>query len=337
MIRATYELLPYGSAELLARTVSSGFVGEAGQSAAAGVVVEEADDRAVIDFPVGNIGSDPALLLSALVGEALELGVLRRCRLIDVEVPDGLLPGPARGATGGVEVGVIVKPSVGLRPSEVAGVVRTAIKGGARFVKDDEMHASPPWCRLEARVEAVAAVLEPGVVYCANVTGAARTLLERARRVVDLGATGILLNAFAQGLPALLSLREADLGVPILAHRAGSGALVRNRDFGLSGSVLARLSRLCGADYVIVGAFGGKLFETDDEARANLDAVRAPMMGVRPSVAAMGGGIGPHDVATQVETAGGDGLLVLLGSAAYEYAGGLGAAVAAARKAISHD
>lgn len=332
MIRATYELLPHGSAELVARTVTSGLQGGAAGSAA--VVVDESGGLAVIDFPTDNIGGDPAVLLSALVGEALELAALTRCRLVDLDLPEGLLPGPARGAAGGVDVGVIVKPSVGLRPAEVAEVVRGAVGGGARFVKDDEMHTSPPWCPLTERVEAVAAVLEPGVVYCANVTGPAATLLDRARAVIDLGATGVLVNAFAQGLPGLLALRHAGLGVPILAHRAGSGALVRNRDFGLSGAVLARLTRLCGADYVIVGAFGGKLYDTDADVRANLDAVRGPLAGARAAVAAMGGGIGPDEVAVQVETAGGDGLLLLLGSAAYRHPGGLGAAVTAARKAL---
>lgn len=304
--------------------------GDGGRSPA--VVVEESGGHATIDFPVDNIGSDPALILSALVGEALELKHLTRCRLVGLELPAALLPGPAHGASGAVDVGVIVKPSVGLRPIEVAEVVRAAVAGGARFVKDDEMHTSPPWCPLEERVKSVVAVLEPGVVYCANVTGTADSLVDRARRVVDLGATGILVNAFAQGLPALLSLRNAHLGVPIFAHRTGSGSMVRNRDFGMTSGVLARMTRLCGADYVIVGAFGGKLYETDDDVRANLHAVREPLAGVRAAVAALGGGIGPGDIAAQVGGAG-DGVLVLLGSAAYDDSRGLEAAVRAAVEA----
>jgi ribulose-bisphosphate carboxylase large chain len=230
-------------------------------------------------------------------------------------------------------VGVIVKPALGLSPAEVAEVVRAAVAGGARFVKDDETLGDPPWCPLEERVEAVSKVLDAGVVYCPNITGPGRGLLDRARRAVDLGATGLLLNPFAQGLDGLVALREAALGVPLFAHRAGSGPWARNPAFGPTGAVLARLLRLCGADYVVVGGFGGTLFESDDEVRANLAAVRGPCGSARPAVAAMGGGLGPDDVRGQVEAAGGDGVLVLLGSRAHAFPGGLEAAV---RRAVAH-
>jgi len=115
--------------------------------------------------------------------------------------------------------------------------------------------------------------------------------------------------------------------VPLFAHRAGSGPWARNPSFGPTGAVLARLLRLCGADYVVVGGFGGTLFESDDEVRANLAAVRGPCGPVRPAVAALGGGLGPDGVRAQVVAAGGDGLLLLLGSRAYADPGGLEAAV----------
>ena len=124
----------------------------------------------------------------------------------------------------------------------------------------------------------------------------------------------------------LVELRQAALSVPLFAHRAGSGPWARIPAFGPTGAVLARLLRLCGADYV-VGGFRGALFETEDEVRANLAAIREPVPGGLPAVAALGGGLGPDDVARQVELAGGDGLLVLLGSRAYAYPGGLEAAV----------
>jgi ribulose 1,5-bisphosphate carboxylase large subunit-like protein len=264
----------------------------------------------------------------------MEVGALRRCRLVDLELPDGSLPGPAQGAPAhrSPSVGVIVKPSLGLVPGQVADVARAAIAGGATFVKDDETLGDPAWCPLQARVEAVANVLEPGVVYCANVTGPTASLLERARRAVDLGATGLLLNPFAMGLGALVALREAALGVPLLAHRAGSGPWARNAAFGATGAVLTRLTRLCGADYVIAGAYGGKLFETDAEVDANVAAARGPCGSARPAVVALGGGLGPDDVASQIARAGGGAVVVLLGTGAQRFAGGLEAGV---RRAVS--
>lgn len=311
-----FELRPPGAASVLAPL--------------RGRVVADDGATVVLELPADNWGADVNLLLSSLVaGEFMEARALTRCRLVGLELPDGLLPGPAFGSSGGVTVGMIVKPALGLSPAQVADVVAAGVAGGAGFVKDDETLGDPPWCPRNERVAAVARVLEPGVVYCPNVTGPAATLLDRARAAVDAGATGLLLNPFAMGLDSLLALRP--LGVPLFAHRAGSGPWARNASFGPTGAVLARLLRLCGADYVVAGGFGGTLFDTDGEVRANLEAIRGACGSVPPAAAALGGGVGPDDVRVQVDAAGGDGLLVLLGSRAYSYPGGV---EAAARRAV---
>jgi ribulose 1,5-bisphosphate carboxylase large subunit-like protein len=232
-------------------------------------------------------------------------------------------------------VGLIVKPQLGLDPDEFAAVAELGVAAGADLIKDDEILGDPPWCRLEDRVRAVAAILRPGVVYCPNVTGPTATLIERAARAVELGATGLMVNAFAQGLDSVLALRQAGLGVPILAHRAGSGPYARNADFGATNAVLARLMRLCGADHIVVGCFAGSLFDDDCSIEKNISAVRDPCGRARPSVALLGGGVGPHNAADQVARAGGGGLMVLLGTAAYEYPGGAGEAVRATVGALT--
>lgn len=150
-----------------------------------------------------------------------------------------------------------MKPSLGLSPAEVADVAGAAIAGGAAFVKDDEILGDPAWCPLDERVRAVAKVLAPGVVYCPNITGPSSTLAGRARRVVDLEVTGLLVNALALGLDGLIASGGLTWGVPILARRAGSGPCSRSEWFGATDAVLAKWCRLCGADYGIVGAVPG--------------------------------------------------------------------------------
>jgi ribulose-bisphosphate carboxylase large chain len=336
VIRATFEIEPAGAAEGLAQRASTGMDG--GPAWARGRVVAVEAGRAILEFPVANWGTNVGLLVSALVaGEGAEARALRRCRLVDLSFPDDFLPGPAFGPAAlgcPVGVGLIVKPSLGLTPVEVAAVARAAVGGGAVFVKDDEILGDPEWCRLDERVRAVAGVLQPGVVYCANVTGPGTTLVERAEQAVALGATGIMVNAYAQGLDGLLALRQAELGVPILAHRAGSGAITRNDRFGATGAVLGRLARWCGADYWVVGAFDGALFDSDSEVRAGLEALRGPCGSAGATVAVMGGGLGPDGVVHQAQLAGGAGLLMLLGSQAYRYPGGVEAGVRAAVAAL---
>jgi len=325
-IRATYELEPVGRADALALEASLGM--PTGPGFVRGRVVEETGGRAVLEFPAANWGRNlPMLVSSVVAGEGMEDRSFTRVRLVDLVLPPGMLPGPAFPAPADVGVGAIVKPSLGLRPPEVADVAAAVAAGGARLVKDDELMGDPEWCPLEDRVKAVAAAVPPGVVYCVNVTGPVEGLVDRARRVVDLGATGVMINAFAAGLDTVRALRDAGLGVPILAHRVGSGPWVRNERFGVASSVLAGLTRLAGADYVLVGAFGGKLFDTDEEVDAQLAAVRRPLDGVAAPVAVLGGGIGPDNARDQADRAGGTGLLLLLGSAAYRRPGGVGTAV----------
>ncbi|HET7490017.1 MAG TPA: RuBisCO large subunit C-terminal-like domain-containing protein [Acidimicrobiales bacterium] len=333
MIRATYELEPHGAAAAFALEESLGM--PEGPDFVRGRVVSEEGGRAVLEFPEGNWGRNLPMLLSSLVaGEGVEDRTFTRCRLVDLALPAGQLPGPAVPAFGGVRVGAIVKPSLGLRPAEVAAVAASLAAGGARLVKDDELMGDPDWCPLEDRVRAVAGALDPSITYCANVTGPVERLVDRALRAVELGATGVMVNAFTAGLDAVRALRDAGLGVPILAHRVGSGPWVRNERFGVSGAVVSLLTRLAGADYVLVGAFGGKLFDTDADVAAQLDAVRRPVEGVLPAVAIVGGGVGPDNARAQAERAGGDGLLLLLGSAAYRHPGGVEAGVRATCEAL---
>lgn len=334
MLRATYEFDPREAAQALAVQLSTGLPG-AGGPLAADVVGTEAG-RVTVELGWDAYPADPDLIMAALVaGESMEVDAWRRCRLVDLEIPTGFLPGPALGAGPGWRLGVIVKPSVGLGPEEVARVTATAFEAGATLVKDDELAMDSPWCPLIERVRAVAEVLPRGATYLANVGGSPAGLLERARRAVDAGATGVLVSPLVQGLGSLLALRRAQLGVPVLAHRVGSGMLVRNPNFGATGAVVTGLLRACGADMVIAGGFGSKLFETDPEVEANLAAARHPgSAGLRPAWALLGGGLGPADALGQLQRAGGDGLVVLLGSSAYRHPGGLSAAVAEAAEAM---
>ena len=331
MIRATYELEPHGAAEELARIESTGLPW--GPDAVRAHVVSEDGGRAVIDFPETNWGADASLLVSAiLAGEWADSAAFSRCRLVDVEWPDGLLPGPAFDAPERVLVGAIVKPSLGLSPREVAETATALARGGADLVKDDELLGDPEWCPLEERVLRVVAAIPENVRYAPNLTGPTESLLARAERAVELGAGALMVNAFAQGLGALVALRRAELGVPVFAHRVGAAFWTRRERFGVAPAVVAGLTRLCGADFVQVGSFTGSVFDAAEEVHAQIAACRRESP---RAVAVLGGGVGPENAAEQVRRAGGGpGLMVLLGSAAYRHPDGVEAGVRATVEAV---
>ena len=90
----------------------------------------------------------------------------------------------------------------------------------------------------------------------------------RAEAAVAAGARALMVNGFLQGLGSVRALREAELGVPIFVHRVGSSFLRRGGAVSVSARVLAELTRLLGADYVQVGSFSPRTFDTDEEVRS---------------------------------------------------------------------
>jgi ribulose 1,5-bisphosphate carboxylase large subunit-like protein len=321
-VRATFELDPPEWGATLAQLESTGVA--PGPEAARGRVVAGDGARVTIELPaLAGETSVAALVSAVLAGEWGDRADVRRCRLVDVEWPEGL-PGPAYDAPGRVLVGAIVKPSLGLSPEEAAEVAGALARGGADLVKDDELLCDPAFCPLEERVPAIAAALPDGVLYAANVTGPTETLLARAERTVELGATALMLNVFAQGVDALRALRDAGLGVPLFAHRVGAAFLVRGERVGVSARVVAELTRLCGADYVQVGSFSDRVHDSEEEVRAEIGACREELHGLPRSVAVVGGGVGPANAQEQLDRAGSRaGVMLLLGSAAYEHPSGV--------------
>jgi ribulose 1,5-bisphosphate carboxylase large subunit-like protein len=293
--------------------------------------------RVELDLPALDGERDAEQLLAACVaGEWADRADMGSCRLLEVAWPDGL-PGPAFGAAPGVAVGAILKPALGLTPAEAAEVAAELAAGGATFLKDDELMAAPAYSPLAERVRHVCAALPAGVRYAPNVSGPAETLLARAESAVAAGAGALMVNGFLQGLGSVHALRDAELGVPLFVHRVGSAFLRRGGPVSVSPRVLAELTRLLGADFVQVGSFSPRTFDTEDEVREQIEACRRELPGDAPAATAViGGGVGPENAAEQLARAGTrDGVMLLLGSEAYAHPDGVRAGVAAAVAAVA--
>jgi len=312
-MRAIYEIRPPSWGETLAILQSVSLPD--GPEDVRGRVVAIEGERVTVEFPAldGETGAEQ-LLAACIAGEWADRGDFESCRLVGVDWPEGL-PGPAFPASSGVSVGAIIKPALGLSPEEAAAVAADLAAGGAVLVKDDELQRSSP-----ARVRAINDAIPEHVLYAANVTGT------NAGAIVAAGARALMVNAFLAGLGSIAALRE--FGLPIFVHRVGSAFLRRGGPVSVSARVLAELTRLFGADYVQVGSFSPRTFDTDDEVREQIAAAR-------PATAVIGGGVGAENVREQLERAGTcDGVMLLLGSAAYAHPGGVRAGVAAAIEAI---
>ncbi|KXA94130.1 hypothetical protein AKJ65_05290 [candidate division MSBL1 archaeon SCGC-AAA259E19] len=122
------------------------------------------------EFVVGNFVSERGigLIMSTFGGNAFGMSDFRNFRVIDLELPKQIVSrfnGPNFGIEGMRKIleteksrrphlGTIVKPNVGLTPSEFQDIVYEAAAGGVDFVKDDELLVDPDYCPIEERAAA---------------------------------------------------------------------------------------------------------------------------------------------------------------------------------------
>lgn len=250
-----------------------------------------------ISWPEGNFGTSLPNLLSTLAGNLFELAELSAIRLVDIDLPVEFsmhYPGPQFGASGtrdvmkghqGPLIGTIIKPSVGLNPSETASLVKTLIEAGIDFIKDDELQANGPDCPFNERLEAVMHVINDHsqktgrpVIYAVNITDEIDQMWRNLDSILAAGANCAMVCMQSIGLPGLRAVREHS-SVMIHGHRAGWGLLSRSPDIGISFNVMQKLWRLAGADHLHVNGLANKFSENDATVAEAALSVQRPVSG----------------------------------------------------------
>lgn len=220
-----------------------------------------------IAYPAINFSPDLPAILTTVFGK---LSLDGKIKLVDLEFGDELkkaFPGPRFGIEGiRNKLGVYDRP---LLMSIFKGVIGRDLTfllkqlkeqslGGVDLIKDDEILFENELAPFEKRIMSGKQVLEEvyqttghRTLYAANLTGRTTQLKDKARKAAELGADALLFNVFAYGLDVLQELREDDeIGIPIMAHPAVSGAFTAADEYGFSHSLLlGKLLRYAGADF----------------------------------------------------------------------------------------
>ncbi|WP_096154946.1 MULTISPECIES: 2,3-diketo-5-methylthiopentyl-1-phosphate enolase [Bacillus] len=220
-----------------------------------------------IEYPAANFSPDLPAILTTVFGK---LSLDGEIKLLDLEFSKGLkkyFPGPKFGADGLREItGVYNRPFImsifkgvlGKDLTFVANQLREQALGGVDFIKDDEIlfenELTPFVKRISVGKEVVQQVFEETghrARYAVNLTGRTFELKEKAKRAAEDGADILLFNVFSYGLDVLQSLAEdKEIGIPIMAHPAVSGAVTPSEFYGISNSLLlGKLLRYAGADF----------------------------------------------------------------------------------------
>jgi ribulose 1,5-bisphosphate carboxylase large subunit-like protein len=315
---------------------------------------DRGDGVVTIRAPLANLDpeGDPfyEVQMLSVGGPILEFVDYTEVAFLDFKLPRALLnrfPGPKWGihrsreyvglADGEPLIGTIMKPCCGLSVEEVAEKAYQAALGGCVLMKDDEKMMNPAYCPLEPKVKAVAAALkraydESGrrMIYCPHLPVRTDRLRETARRVVEWGATGVMFNVImADNIGALQVIAEAkDLDVPVYAHCGGLAALTTGPR-RIDAQVIAKLTRLCGADYFQIGVMGQRhchvnsldpslLLMLADTFREPIPTTDAGPVPVRDTVPVTAGGLGAanlgHNLAAFEHPEGGFAFAALAGS-----------------------
>lgn len=253
-----------------------------------------------LSWPLANIGPSLPNLLATVAGNLFELRQVAGLKLLDIDLPEAFAdayPGPGFGVEGtrrllGVAgrplIGTIIKPSIGLSPSETAELVRDLCAGGIDFIKDDELQSDGPDCPFEDRLRAVAAEIRRHedasgrrVMYAVNITGEIDEMRRRHDLVRELGGLAVMVSLNSVGLTGFSALRR-HTELPIHAHRNGWGYLGRSPANGWSYIAWQKIWRLAGADHMHVNGLANKFWEPDDSVMASARACLTPMFASKP-------------------------------------------------------
>lgn len=244
-----------------------------------------------IAFPVINIDFKEdgiAHFLCMIMGGQLDIDIIEKCSVLDIQYPDCVKKhflGPKFGIKGvrdfvGVNdaplIGGIIKPKTGIPPSVLLDMVKQLVEGGANFIKEDEIMASPVFCRLEDRVPLISKYLEnKKVVYCYTINADPHNIINKVKKVYDLGGRGVHIN-FWSGFGAYKSIREMNL--PIFLHFQKSGDKIltnKNHDYHISWKVICELATMMGVDFIHAGMWGGYMNMTEAELQEVLSVLQS--------------------------------------------------------------
>ena len=226
-----------------------------------------------IAFPVINIDFKTdgiSHLLVNIMGGQMDIDNITKCAVKDIWFPqhiEDLFLGPKFGIKGIREYtktfdkplfGAIVKPKIGISPQTLLEMVKELVEGGVNFIKEDEIMSNPAFCTIEERVPLIAEYLkDKNVVYCVSIHSDYPHILDRVKRVYELGGNGVHIN-FWCGLGVYKAVRELDL--PIFLHFQKSGDKIltnRNHAYYIDWTVICKLAGMMGVDFIHAGMIGG--------------------------------------------------------------------------------
>ena len=341
------------------------------QAEAASGLVKLAFPLALFDFNVTDGGASISSFLNLLVGNTQGMAEIAAVKLHDFHLPEGFLTTFAGPATtiarlwrhlgrdevaGGMIVGAILKPKLGLRPEGLAEAAYQFWRGGD-LVENDQPQGNQSFAPLAETLPLMADALKraqdetgSGKVFSMNISCDDPVEMEtRAAMALEAFADmpeslAFHVDAYLAGPMALTHARQRFGGHFLGAHRAGHAAVTSPRsDRGYSAFVLTKIARLLGASGIHTGTMGFGRMEGDEADRPIAcmiaqDSAAGPYFaqewhGMARSAAIVSGGINALRLPSFLENLGHSNFILAAGGGAFGHVDGPEAGALSLRQA----
>ena len=263
--------------------------------------IDEAREITKIAYPIDlfdrNITDGRAMLASVwtlTIGNNQGMGDVEYAKMHDIYIPPKFLQlfdGPAINIVdmwrvlgrplnnGGMVVGTIIKPKLGLRPQPFADACYQFWLGGD-FIKNDEPQGNQPFAPLKDTIRRVADAMKraqdetgEAKLFSANITADDPfEMIARGEYILetfgeDANHVAFLVDGYVAGPTAITTARRRFPNQFLHYHRAGHGAVTSPQSKrGYTAFVHCKMSRLQGASGIHVGTMGyGKMEGAKDD------------------------------------------------------------------------
>lgn len=256
-----------------------------------------------IAYPVAlfdrNITDGRAMVASFLtltVGNNQGMGDVEYAKMHDFYIPPGFLQlfdGPAMNITdlwrvlrrplvdGGMVVGTIIKPKLGLRPQPFADACHEFWLGG-EFIKNDEPQGNQVFAPMRDTMPLVADAMRraqdatgQAKLFSANITADDPfEIIARGEYILETFGenahhVAFLVDGYVAGTTAVTTCRRRFPGQFLHYHRAGHGAVTsRQSRRGYTSFVHCKLARMLGASGIHTGTMGFGKMEGENRDRS---------------------------------------------------------------------
>ena len=260
-----------------------------------------------IAYPTGAFTDNIPNMMQSPFGNILMY--LGKCKVLGINFPRNLVKkfkGPKYGIEGIRKLVneqsrplllTICKPKMGLTARQIAEQAYQSALGGSDLFKDDEALTETWNCSFDDRIKYVAEAVKRAeektgkkMLYLITITDEVDRVLDKARKVLEGGIGGVLLCCSVHWSILRTLAEKNDLNLPILFHLTTVSLYLERMSF----SVFNKISRLCGADILMIPPYWGVLPVTsfEDELRT-VQIMKSVFYNIKPSFPMMDGGIHP--------------------------------------------